>query len=267
MPRTKHTTKTGDEEMPTWVAAMKQDIIETLKNELKQMVDDATERIADRINAQLEQSVSIAVKKATGALVETIDSQQLEIQTLRNRCQDTDNRMLKLESYSMRENLIISGVMENDNETEEDLRKSLDDLFDELELDPDNISINRCHRISSRGTNKTVRDIIVRFTNLGDKQRILRSSHHLKGRDSPIYINEQFPREIELRRRVLRPVMQKAKALHKKCSLIQDKLILGGKAYYVDTLRYVPFDITDLSTAFPPAYPRCRQSAEGGRRP
>ena len=39
-----------------------------------------------------------------------------------------------------------------------------------------------------------------------------------------------------------------AKALHKKCSLNQDKLILGGKAYHVDTQLYMPFDITDMYT-------------------
>ena len=106
--------------------------------------------------------------------------------------------------------------------------------------------ITRCHRL--HGKDRNTRDIVARFENPHDKRRILKSAHKLKHRAEPVYINEQFPREIEQKRKILRPLLKEAKKRSHKATLVQDKLIVNGRPYHVDTLMYLPFDTSTLNT-------------------
>ena len=148
----------------------------------------------------------------------------------------------------MRDNLIFSGIRESEGVSDQEIRSALLKLFqDDLKLtDPENIVITRCHRL--HGKNRNIRDIVARFENPHDKRRILKSAHKLKDRAEPVYINEQFPREIEQKRKILRPLLKEAKKRSHKATLVQDKLIVNGRPYHVDTLMYLPFDISTLST-------------------
>ena len=66
--------------------------------------------------------------------------------------------------------------------------------------------------------------------------------------NQPIYINDQFPTEVNSQRDTLRPIMQLGKRLGRKCSLVQDKLMVNGKSFTFDNLDKIPFDISHLGT-------------------
>ena len=251
---TANSTKSDDEVMPKWAMTMKDDIIDTLTIELNNMVIATSKQMSDEININLKKTVAAAVKKATAEITQTITQQQLEIAILRIKHQKTHDRILKMECHSMKENLIFTGIVEKDQETEGDIRLALEELFHEMELDPANIRINSCHRMPSFGRKKTTRDVIARFDNTSTKLRVLKAGYKLKNRDIPIYISHQFPKEIVEKRNILRPIMKKAKELKMKCTLVEDKLIIEGKAYYVDTLQTLPFDIADISTKMTDQY-------------
>ena len=66
--------------------------------------------------------------------------------------------------------------------------------------------------------------------------------------NQPIHINDQFPTEVNSQRDTLRPIMQLGKRLGRKCSLVQDKLMVNGKSFTVNNLDKFPFDISHLGT-------------------
>ena len=92
------------------------------------------------------------------------------------------------------------------------------------------------------------RKVIVRFSSHLGKLGILKAARNLKDRDDPVFINEQFPREIDNQRSTLRPIMKLGKNLGKRCSLVQEKLFIGNQSYTVDTLDAIPFDVSSLGT-------------------
>ena len=93
-------------------------------------------------------------------------------------------RLLSIESFNMRDNLILTGLPEGDGETDTDIRKVLKSLFtDDLMLDGDMISISRCHRLANRRRqHDRPRHILVRFTQYSDRQKVLYSAKYLKGK-------------------------------------------------------------------------------------
>ena len=155
-----------------------------------------------------------------------------------------------MESYSMRENVIISGIDDSPpDETESDLLVKLSDLFSrEMSVDMSNVTIVRCHRLRKFAGRPGPRNVIVRFSSHLGKVSVMKSARNLKGREHPIYINDQFPKEINSQRATLRPIMKLGKQLGKKCSLVQEKLLVDGKSFTVDNLADIPFDISGLAT-------------------
>ncbi len=70
-------------------------------------------------------------------------------------------------------------------------------------------------------------------------------------RGSNIFVNEDFPWEIQERRKILRPVMTKARQNKRDAFIIVDRLILDGKTYTVDNIHSVPAALNPNSTATP----------------
>lgn len=178
-----------------------------------------------------------------------MDDQQHMIDILRLKYQSTEDRLIRLEAYSMKDNLIISGLAETNGESTGDLVNALIDLFTtDLGLKLTAMYIKVCHRLASTSSKKGIRDVIVSFTTPIVKSTVLRASSLLKGRASPIYINEQLPKEVERQRRALYPVLKMAKGVNKKCFLKQDRLIVNGKSYHIYNVHDAPIDVSSIST-------------------
>lgn len=74
------------------------------------------------------------------------------------------------------------------------------------------------------------RNIIAKFSYFKDREFIRKNAaRKLKG--SRIWVNEQFPPEIEEKRKRLYPVLRQAKKDHKRASLIRDTLYIEGEKY------------------------------------
>ena len=102
----------------------------------------------------------------------------------------------------MRENIIISGLVEDTDETEDSLIHALFTIFStEMGVDTARLHIVSCHRLGRTG----LRDVIARFSTHQGKKLFMIGTKLLKGREDPLYINDQFPREVEHQRHILRP--------------------------------------------------------------
>jgi ribA/ribD-fused uncharacterized protein len=113
------------------------------------------------------------------------------------------------------------------------------------------VALSKLHRVGPyvKGQNRSV---VVEFVRHSDVELILNNRMQLP---KDIFVREDYPPEVESRRRVLRPILTKAKkrdTYKGKCRHRQDKLILKGKTYTVEpinNLDELPSDLCPRSAA------------------
>ena len=85
------------------------------------------------------------------------------------------------------------------------------------------IEFGSVHRFGKRGANGA-RPIVARFIYRRDLELVLKNGYRL--RNTPYGVNEQFPAEIENRRRRLYPIMKQARLENKQVRLENKKVTL-----------------------------------------
>ncbi|XP_052813593.1 uncharacterized protein LOC128240772 isoform X3 [Mya arenaria] len=165
--------------------------------------------------------------------------------------------ILDLKWRSMRENLIFVGIPENYNtiqntdehsmnaqqmnKHEQTLRQFLvkhvqndTSVNKDSMINVQNIRFDRVHRSGGPSRLGKPRPIIAKFERFSDRESVREAGVRLNMKKSGFYINEQFPPEMEERRRELYGVMRRYKAdplVADKCKLVRDKLYVGNKVY------------------------------------
>ena len=92
-----------------------------------------------------------------------------------------------MEAYSRRENLIITGIPEVQDATEDTLQVLQDFMANELNVtNAANIDFQRVHRLG-KPSHKGLRAIIARFLKYPDKERILSLRKHLCDKDFSMF--------------------------------------------------------------------------------
>lgn len=146
------------------------------------------------------------------------------------------NSILDLQCRSMKNNLIFTGLYEVRDENTEELLRHF--LYKEIGIDF-RIDFGNVHRFSHKPRGK--RPIVARFIHFNDLQYVLNNAYRL--RNTPYGIRQQFPREIEDRRRELYPIQKEAKRQGKRVALIRDRL-------YIENELYVPAEEIDEAGDF-----------------
>ena len=143
-----------------------------------------------------------------------------------------NEKILDLQTRSMRDNIVIQGISEGDRESWADTEKKVLE-FMKKELKINNASeemIDRAHRIGTKINNKP-RGIVVKFASSKFKDTIFQHVKHLHGKD--YIVQEQFPPEISERRKRLWPIFKAAKEQKKTDKTVRvnwslDKLMVNG---------------------------------------
>jgi len=127
----------------------------------------------------------------------------------------------------MRDNLVFTNINKwADENTEDVLREFLATKFNIAD-----VSIERAHIIRSK--QQGVRDrsrplpIVVKFSFFKERKKIQTSGRLLAGTN--FSIQEQFPEEIEQRRKPLYPMLRQARKERKRDTLVKDRLFVDGK--------------------------------------
>ena len=149
----------------------------------------------------------------------------------------TSNRKLTArvdsqESYTRKENLVIRGIKDNGDETPEASIAAVRNVFiRDLKLDADVVNkmiFVRCHRLGKYAANddgpKFHRSMIIRFMNYNDRQQVWNKRFDIGNKS--ISISENYANPVEMRRKLLYPVVKKAKSLeqYNKVFLRNDQL-------------------------------------------
>ena len=206
---------------------MKNDLLD-LKNSIQELIQGFkfNELLLNEANA------TIGVIKEDNAALKT------QVQTLQNQTNFLHNKLIYQEDFSRRENLVISGISE---ENRENCFMIAQDIFSHLGAD--NVVIQRCHRVGQK-RHGTHRDILVRLLYFSDKIMLLRRKGNLP---RGIFFNEDYSGETRRRINAIRPAFKEAKKHDARAVMVKDKIIFRGKEYSLENIGNIGFDNTKIS--------------------
>lgn len=150
-----------------------------------------------------------------------------------------NNELQEIKTRSMQSNLVFYGLGEAARGTNDHTEEKLKDfLKNELALEnPDIINdmvFDRVHRLGRPRDNQksNPRPIVAKFERYKDRELIRIAGKDLNEKKNGFSIREQFPPEIEAKRKLLYPVMRSyLKDPRNRVALVRDKLYINGKLY------------------------------------
>ena len=175
-------------------------------------------------------------------------------QDLSRKYRDLVESQINSEIRTRENNLVFDGIKETYGEHSGSLYhkivKVLNHMF-VLNGRGAEVTISKLQRVGHfvKGQN---RPVVVHFVRYCDIELILSNKAQLP---KDVFVREDYPPAVENRRRILRPILSKAKkidAYKGKCKLMRDKLILKGKTYTVEpvnNLDELPLDLSPRVTA------------------
>lgn len=145
-----------------------------------------------------------------------------------------DNRKLKdsvldVQCRSMRDNLVFSGIPEKEGTNCETLIREF--MVDQLKLPIDtvqSITFSRVHRMGKPSKDRP-RAIVARFEHYQQKELVKGRGRQLK--NTALGMNDQFPPEINDRRKKLLPIMKQHRSQNERVTLVVDKLYINNQLF------------------------------------
>ncbi|KAH8030573.1 hypothetical protein HPB51_009634 [Rhipicephalus microplus] len=170
---------------------------------------------------------------------------ELHVSTMKSAITSKAEKVDDLENRSRRNNIIIHGVSEPQDETLPSLTSRITDDFFKGKLDLNVTGIERCHRLGSKRPNKT-RPVIVKLIDYREKLEILRNC--VKPKDSGLYVTEDFSQKVRQARKNLWDSKVVNRERNERVKLLFDKVSVNGKLFVWDEAkndmvalpRYVP---------------------------
>ncbi|XP_062583394.1 uncharacterized protein LOC134245151 [Saccostrea cucullata] len=181
----------------------------------------------------------VQIRKRSEVIVEENKTVISELQTVKNNLFDLNERHLDLQMRTVRDNLIFDGIPEAQ---EEDIEAVLKEFIHTVMGIEEGIQFHRVHRLGRKIPNKH-RPIIAKFVLFKERERVRREAPAtLVGK--PFGVNEQYPKAINDRRKLLYPHYKQAKRQNRKAVMVADKLFVDNvRVYRSDPLpddRLVP---------------------------
>ena len=190
-----------------------------------------------------------SLKQLVSELMTNVQEQNVELEKLRSenqkwieRTQLLEGRVIRDEKViedlktTMNKSIVIGGINESTIAGSRQLRseqpietenKVKEFIRDKLRIDAE-VLIEKCYRQGKISAGKT-RNIIVHLTS-GRSKRLLYSNAN-KLANTPYFINDVFPREVDEKRKSLYPIFKKEKASGQNARLVNDKLFINNKLY------------------------------------
>ncbi len=167
-----------------------------------------------------------------------------KITSLESEKSDLKERLISLEAYQRRENLVFHGIEEAAAWESFNVLKDkvCNQILHKLNIpNYERIKFDRIHRLGQKRENQTrPRPIIAKFTYYSDKEAVLYGNHHLRG--TQYYISEDYPKEIQDERRRLYPYFKAAQKVYdkKQVKLRVNKLIIPAGKFDIYNLHTLP---------------------------
>ena len=236
--------------------------LDTMDKKLGQLdcIQSSVNKITDQVNTMSTKINGLETKMKTiedsrefdSKSIDLLQAKQNQIDSIMLKMQKLETeqkeKLLDLQSREMRDNLMFYNFKEEKGETDQHCMEKLYDLM-ENELGLQNaraIQFHRVHRVGRYNRTKT-RPIVAKFAFYPDRERVRAAAKNLEGTNYSI--GQQFPKEIQDRRRRLVPLMKKAKGEGKPAYISVDKLYIDGTQYVVKTDPMQPLTTPAGATA------------------
>lgn len=197
-------------------------VLELLRDDLREL----------KASLEFSQSQIETVIQENNALKGTVKTLSAQVTQLSDDNKSMKATLLDLQCRSMRDNLIFSGIPEQNPDDPERALKEFMETSLKLSKDAvEQITFHRVHRLPSSKPNtaNNPAPIIAKFEHYKQKELIKSRGKLLKG--SKFGMNDQFPKEIQQRRKVLIPIMKDFRGKGKRATLSVDKLYVDGTLY------------------------------------
>lgn len=187
-------------------------------DEVKSMLLAITSKL-DAMNDRLE--ILHSANKA-------MEQENVQIKT---KIEEQNKRIEYLEREIRRNNIVIKGVEEVENENRNSLELKFSDIIKDLSVNLNPRSdIEKIHRIGKiQFSNSSRRPILVKLSSGMKKTEIMENTKKLKGRD--IWIEEDYTKQIVDERKELVPLVKQARQMGVSAYIRYNKIIINGRAY------------------------------------
>jgi len=178
-----------------------------------------------------------AAKETVAKIDKRCNNLGCSMNTLQEENTSLKKKILDLENWSMRNNLLFWGLPEPENRDRPEICNETVKRFisDELGIDSTSMTFERAHRIPANPGphTKKPRPAVVNFYYYQERERIMseatKRSQALRGKG--LGVGPQRPKEIRDARRALRDVMVNARARGQHVRMYGDKLFINEKPY------------------------------------
>lgn len=196
---------------------------------LEGLIRDVTDlKAAVNLNNNLIEELS----KENKSLKMTVNNLTLTTEEIQKENKRIKSELLDLKCRSMRNNIVIMGLNEEENETylgtERLVKQFMKQNLKMSDEQVQGISVERAHRFGRRIPSKP-RPIVAKLSDHKMKMSVLQRGKELKG--TLLSVNDQFPPEIIERRRILYPIFKQRKAQNIKTRLVVDKLYVNDQLF------------------------------------
>jgi len=210
-------------------------------------INDSLREITQSLEFTQEQLADACEEISTlKARCDEFDDVKMQLQSLKLRNTELEQRITAQEVYSRRENLVVHGIRPREGNFE-NCFETAHSLFDMLGL-PD-FPLQRVHRLNNSRyrDDKFVPPLIIRFVCFQDKLAVLRNRSHLRG--TRVFLKDDIPIEDEIKLDILRPTVKHLKSQDRTTTIVHgDQIRFRNKNYSVKNIANIPADLTKLGS-------------------
>ena len=218
----------------------KQDQTSEENIELKKSIEFNANKIID-----LESEV-LKYKGALEATETKLDNVLMIVSRQKEQGSKLKEKSVKAESYSRRNNLRFEGIHQDPNESQNMCREKIYGILKNefgIHDAERRIVIERCHR-DKRYPNHNPPSILVRFLSFCDREEVWQQRECVnRNQRNRIFLNQDFPSEVERKRSFLRPYVKAAYSVGRKAVLVGDQIMVDGNKYSTTELENLPDNI------------------------
>ena len=240
---------------------------ERLKASMKENGEKEFNDMEVKLKNIIENSIKESIQTMSAAIINTISTNPViqlntsnihalkeenkELQYLAAEQAKLKVQMTQLETRNLEYTLIMRGIREEPKETED---ICCDKIYRELAnmiagSDPEEryttaktLTIRKCRRLGKLKRDR-IRPVSIEFVHKEDHTYVLENRSYLS---EGIFVDKEYPVEIERVRRSLLPILGTAKRMERykdQSRMNYDKLVIQGKDYTLNNLHELPEDI------------------------
>lgn len=194
----------------------------------------------------LEQKISqnteeiVAIKKNIEGIEHEAKTNNDKMQVMSCRISEQDEKIEEAERYSRRWNLKLFNLPETSNESTDDLRKQIFEIFGQMAPDEKNklgFLIDTIHRVGRPRDDRSTRPVIIQFTMRSFRQKIWKNSMTAATmREKKLRLAEDLTYGERQSRKKLWPLVEKARKDGKKTAWRGPDVIIEGKRITADSI-------------------------------